>query len=206
MTTECIRGVIMLEKLFSSKARVEVLKLFLFNPENSFYQRQISLLTHQPIRGVQREVEKLQKLDLIEKSIQGNRIYYKVNRNCPIFEEMKRIFFKSEGIAKTIKDSIMKSNSISIAFIYGSYAKGQESLSSDIDLLLIGSITSKEVSTLLSQSKQDLNREINYALFKLQEFKKRVKQKDHFLNTVLKEKKIFIVGNEDELKRVIKSR
>ena len=195
----------MLDKLFSSKARVEILKLFLFNPENSFYQRQISALTHQSIRGIQREVEKLQKLGLIEKSVQGNRIYYKTNRNCPIFEEMKRIFFKSEGIAEIIKSNLAKLDSIKIAFIYGSYAKGQESLLSDIDLLLIGGITSKEVSVLLSQPKQELNREINYALFKLQEFKKRVKQKDHFLNTVLKEKKIFIIGNEDELKRVIKS-
>jgi len=196
----------MLEKLFSSKARVEVLKLFLFNPENSFYQRQISALTHQSIRGVQREVEKLQKLGLIGKSIQGNRIYYKVNRDCPIFEEMKRIFFKSEGIAEIIKGSLAKSDSIKIAFIYGSYAKNQESLLSDIDLLVIGSITSREVSTLLSRSKKELNREINYAIFNLQEFKKRIKQENHFLNTVLKEKKIFIIGNENELERVVKAK
>ena len=70
----------MINKLFSSKTRVEILKLLLFNPENSFYQRQISALTHQSIRGVQREVEKLQQLGLIEKSVQGNRIYYKVNK------------------------------------------------------------------------------------------------------------------------------
>ncbi|MDP2928395.1 MAG: hypothetical protein Q8N80_06335 [Candidatus Omnitrophota bacterium] len=75
----------MIEKLFSSKARVEILRLFLFNPVDSFYQRQISILTRKPIRAVQRELEKLQKIALIEKSIQGNRIYYKVNKNCPIF-------------------------------------------------------------------------------------------------------------------------
>ncbi len=196
----------MLDKLFSSKARVEILKLFLFNPDDSFYQRQISMLTRQSIRGVQREVEKLQNLGLIEKSAQGNRLYYKVNRNCSIFEELKQILFKTAGIAETLKEKLIKSDSVKVAFIYGSYAKGKESLSSDIDLLVIGGITSKELSGLLSKCKSEIGREINYAVFKAGEFRKRIKQKDHFLNTVLKEKKLFIIGGEDELKTITESR
>lgn len=196
----------MLNELFSSRARVEILKLFLFNPENSFYQRQISTLTHQSIRGVQREAERLEKIGLIEKSIQGNRIYYKVNKKCPIFEELKRILFKSVGIAEVLKENLKKSDNIKIAFIYGSYAKAEENLLSDIDLLIIGSIDSKELSSLLSKPKRELSREINYAVFPLQEFREKVRQKDHFLNTILKEKKIFIIGNENQVKAITKSR
>jgi len=196
----------MLNELFSSRARVEILKLFLFNPENSFYQRQISTLTRQSIRGVQREAERLEKIGLIEKSIQGNRIYYKVNKKCPIFEELKRILFKSVGIAEVLKENLKKSDNIKIAFIYGSYAKAEENLLSDIDLLIIGSINSKELSSLLSKPKRELSREINYAVFPLQEFRKKVRQKDHFLNTILKEKKIFIIGDENQVKAITKSR
>ena len=196
----------MLNKLFSSKARVEILKLFLFNPDDSFYQRQISMLTRQSIRGVQREVEKLQSIGLIEKSAQGNRLYYRVNRNCSIFEDLKRILFKTTGIAEALKGKLVKSDSIRIAFVYGSYAKGEESLSSDIDLLVIGNITLKELSRLLSKSKSEIGRETNYTVFKAGEFRKRIKQKDHFLNTVLKEKKLFIIGGEDELKTITESR
>jgi len=195
-----------LNKLFSSKARVEILKLFLFNPDDSFYQRQISMLTRQSIRGVQREVEKLQSIGLIEKSAQGNRLYYRVNRNCSIFEDLKRILFKTTGIAEALKGKLVKSDSIKIAFVYGSYAKGEESLSSDIDLLVIGNITLKELSRLLSKSKSEIGRETNYTVFKAGEFRKRIKQKDHFLNTVLKEKKLFIIGGEDELKTITESR
>lgn len=194
----------MIEKLFSSKARVEILKLFLFNPVDSFYQRQISVLTCKPIRGVQRELEKLQKIALIEKSIQGNRIYYKVNKNCPIFEELKSILFKSTGIAEALKNSL-KGDGVKIAFIYGSYAKGQESLLSDIDLMIIGDVPSKEVSGLLSNPKRELMREINYAVFSQEEFINRLRQKDNFLSSVLKSKKIFIVGGENEFKEFVKS-
>ncbi len=195
----------MIYKLFSSKTRVEILKLFLFNSQDSFYQRQISAITHQSIRGVQREVIKLESIGLVEKSIQGNRIYYKANKKCPIFEQLKMILFKSVGIAEVLEKNLKKRNNIKIAFIYGSYAKGQESLLSDIDLMVIGSITSKELSSILSKPKRELTREINYAVFPRQEFIERIRNKDHFLNTVLRGKKIFIVGNKDELKAIIKS-
>jgi predicted nucleotidyltransferase len=194
-----------IDKLFSSKSRVEILKLFLFNPEDSFYQRQISIFAHQPIRSVQREMEKLESIGLIEKSVQGNPIYYKVNKRCPIFEELKRILFKSVGIAEVLKENLKNTGNIIIAFIYGSYAQGKENLLSDIDLLIVGFITSRELSTLLSKPKRELGREINYAVFPPQEFKEKIRQKDHFLNAVLEGKKIFIIGNEDELKRTVKS-
>jgi len=194
----------MLDKLFSSKTRVEILRLFLFNAGNSFYQRQISSLTNQPIRGVQREVEKLIKIGFLEKSVQGNRIYYKVNRNTPIFEDLKNLFFKSVGIAEALKENL-QDKKIETAFIYGSYARGEESLISDIDLMIIGDISSKELSRLLSKPKTELMREINYAVFSLNEFIGKAIQKDHFINSVLRDKKIFIIGSDDELKGLIKS-
>ncbi|MDP3012145.1 MAG: nucleotidyltransferase domain-containing protein [Candidatus Hydromicrobium sp.] len=195
----------MLNKLFSSKTRVEILKLFLFNTNNSFYQRQISNLTAQSIRGVQREVDKLNRIGLIERSIQGNRIYYKINKKCPIVEDLKNIFFKSVGIAEVLRDNF-KEKGIKVAFIYGSYAKGEESLLSDIDLMVIGDISSKELSSILSKPKKELMREINYVVFSLNEFINKAMRKDHFINSVLKDKKIYIIGSEDELKRLIKSR
>jgi len=194
----------MLDKLFSSKTRVEILKLFLFNTSNSFYQRQISNLTAQSIRGVQREVEKLNRIGIIERSIQGNRIYYKLNKKCPIIQDLKNIFFKSVGIAEVLKENL-KEKEIKIAFIYGSYAKGEESLLSDIDLMVLGDISSKELSNILSKPKRELMREINYVVFSLDEFINKAMQKDHFINSVLKDKKIYIAGSENELKGLIKS-
>jgi predicted nucleotidyltransferase len=190
----------MIENLISSKTRVDVLKLFLFNPENNFYQRQISLLTHQSIR----EIEKLQKIGLIEKSVQGNRIYYKINKESPIFEELKSIFFKTTGISEVLKKKLKKKSNIRIAFIYGSYAKGEENLLSDIDLFVVGDITLKELSAVLSKPKRELGRTINYALSTAEEFRKKIIRNDHFLTTLLREKKIFIIGDENELETIIK--
>jgi len=196
----------MLEKLFSSKARIAVLKLFLFNPEDSYYLREISSLANTPIRGVQREVKKLKEIGLLEESISGNRVYYRANRKSPIFEDLKRIFFKTEGIVKALKENLEDKNKIDFAFIYGSYAEGKETTSSDIDLMVLGDIESKKVSKILSGVKENLQREINFVVFSMKEFVGRIKDKDNFLLSVMKEPKITILGREDELKRIIETR
>lgn len=196
----------MLEKLLSSRARVEILKLFLFNPENRYYQRQISNLTGQSIRAVQREVKKMEEIGLIKKNEEGNRIYYKINRESPIFEELKRIFFKTIGIAEVLRRELKDEEFVKVAFIYGSYAKDEEDLTSDIDLMVIGDISSRKLSSILSKPKNELGREINYVVFDVGDFRNKVNNEEHFLNTVLNEEKIFLVGDEDELRRIIEGR
>jgi predicted nucleotidyltransferase len=192
----------MLEELFSSKARIEILKLFLFNPETRYYMRQISKLSEQSIRGVQREIEKLKKIGLLEESIEGNRNYYQVNKNCAIYEELKRIFLKTVGFGETLRKHLERTKDIKIAFIYGSFARGEENASSDIDLLVIGSISAKKLSGLLSKPKKELGREVNYAVYSIQECRKRIREKDHFLKEVLGKEKIFLIGNDEELKAI----
>lgn len=196
----------MLEKLFSSKARIAVLKLFLFNPEDSYYLREISSLANIPIRAVQREVKKLKEIGLLDESISGNRVYYRANRKSPIFEDLKRIFFKTEGIVKALEESFEDKSKIDFAFIYGSYAEGKETTSSDIDLMVLGNIESKKISKILSGVKENLQREINFVVISMSEFISRIKEDDNFLISVMKEPKIMILGSEDELKRAIESR
>ncbi len=195
----------MLEELFGSRARVIILKTFLLDLERDFYQREISTITNLPIRAVQREVERLVKIGLVEKQIRGNRKYYRCRRDFPIFEELKSIILKTVALGNVLKDYLQKKKEkIELSFIYGSFAKGEENISSDIDLLLVGNITSKEASMLLSPAKNSLRREINFIVYDEKELLK--KKESHFLKQVLKEPKIFLVGNEGDIKRILKSR
>jgi hypothetical protein len=87
-----------LEILFSSSARVEVLRLFLSHPERRFYQREIERETGQPIRAVQREVERLEGIALLIRSEEGNRVFYRVNPEFPVLAELAALFAKT-GLA-----------------------------------------------------------------------------------------------------------
>lgn len=93
-----------LESLFSSTARVQILRLFLSNPDRPFYQREIERETGQPIRAVQREVKRLSEMDLLLRSVEGNRVFYHVNADFPVLAELTALF-QQAGIVKDIKEA-----------------------------------------------------------------------------------------------------
>lgn len=87
-----------LEALFTSAARVEVLRLFLLNSDRRFYQREIERETGQPIRAVQREVKRLSEIELLSRSEEGNRVFYRVNPAFPLLAELTALFEKASGV------------------------------------------------------------------------------------------------------------
>jgi predicted nucleotidyltransferase len=189
-----------LEELFSSQARVAVLKLLLLNAGNRYYLREIASLTEQPVQAVQRELPKLEAIGLLEHTVQGNRKYYQVKRECPIFAELKAIFLKTVGLGDALKEYLGHAKAdIRVAFIYGSYARGEESVASDMDLFVVGAIGARELSTALASARSELAREINPVLMTPEEFREKVASGNHFVRSVLEEPKTFLVGNATDL-------
>ena len=193
----------MLELLFSSTARVKVLALLLLNPETSFYQRQISALTGLPIRAVQREVQRLQTLGLLTSFARGNQVHYQVNRDFFLFPELKNIFLKTVGLTALLGEALKETENIALAFIYGSYAADQESTASDIDLLVVGTLSSRALHATLKEAEKLIHREINYTLFSPEEFRTKAQTGDGFLHNVLAAPKIFLIGDENALRALV---
>ena len=193
----------MLELLFSSTARVKVLALLLLNPETSFYQRQISALTGLPIRAVQREVQRLQTLGLLTSFARGNQVHYQVNRDFFLFPELKNIFLKTVGLTALLGETLKGAENIALAFIYGSYAADQESTASDIDLLVVGTLSSRVLHATLKEAEKLTHREINYTLFSPEEFRAKAQTGDGFLHNVLNGPKIFLIGDENALRVLV---
>ena len=190
----------MLEKLITSSARVKVIKLLLLNEDQRYYQREIAELAGLPVRAVQREGAKLAEIGLLRRIEDGNRIYFQANPACPIFPELKRILLKTVALEFLLSESLSQDGDIEVAFIYGSYAANQETITSDVDLFVIGSVLSRELSAAVRPVQADIQREINYHLVTPQEFRERLAKGDGFLRNVLEGPKIFVVGNEETLR------
>jgi predicted nucleotidyltransferase len=193
----------MLQRLFSSQARVAILRLFLLNSGDRFYVREVAARTDQPRRSVQRELPKLVAIGLLTHTVDGNRKYYQVNRDCPIFPELKSIFLKTVGLGDALREYLVEAeDGIQVAFIYGSYARGEESTTSDLDLFVIGSISARELSGVLAQAQRDLGREINPMTMSVEELQGKMEAKNHFVLSILDEPKVFLVGDERDLERL----
>jgi len=187
-----------LTKLFSS-TRAELLGLFFNNTDERFYLREIARHIGKDATGIKRELDKLVKLGLLAKEKRGVQKYYFVNKSSPIFSEMKGLIFKTTGVQGAMKGALSRLKGVKAAFIYGSYAKGAEKEDSNINLMVIGQANLSELNDIVMSLEEKLKRDIDYLVFDEQEYRKRKESKDSFIRELLKGKKIFLVGKEDEL-------
>jgi len=187
------------EKIFGSRIRAKILGWLFTHPDESFFVRQIALILKEDPTNVSREMAKLEELGILRSKRNGNLKYFQTNQECPFFEELKGLVLKTSGVAGRIRAALERLAGIEYAFIYGSFAKGEEKADSDVDLLIIGDVDMDRLDSNLGKLEKMLGREINYVLYSREEFKSKRKAKDGFLMDVLSGKKIMVVGAENGL-------
>ncbi len=194
-------------KLFANPTLAQILSLIFLNPEEEFYQLDIARKVQKALIQVQRAVKTLEEIGLIASTHRGRMVYYKAVRQHPAFEDLKRLFVKTIALGEGIHQALQPLQSkVYLAFIFGSVARGDESVDSDIDLCIIADITLKELSKALSPFSRGLQRELNPILFDPDKFQKRISENDPFMLEILQSPKIWIVGNEHECKQMVKGR
>ena len=200
MTTKRIQRYSILGALFTSQARQDVLELLFLNAPKRYYLREIASLTQQPVRAIQRELARLEAGGLLTGSAEGNRKYYQANRESPIFPELKALMIKTVGLGDLLRKHLRKSGgSIRVAFLFGSYARGSEDATSDIDLMVIGEITGRALARLIAPAREILRREVNAVILPSAELRRRLAEESSFMRDVLEQPKVFLIGGEDEL-------
>ena len=185
-----------LDRLFSSKLRIKLLDVFLGSPDARFYIRELERKIKEEAKNVSRELKNLEALGLLISEKQGNLKYYSVNENFFLYPELKAVIFKTTGVRGLLREALERLKGIETAFIYGTYATGKESVSSDVDIMVIGKPDLNELNEVISDLEDKLNREINYMCFDQEEFKERRKAGDAFINDVLSGEKIILKGSE----------
>lgn len=193
----------MLKKLLGSRTRINILKLFVLNPRQDYYVREISRLTKEPFEPARRELIQLEEVGLLKSRVSGKQKYYSLNTNHPLFPEFKSIILKTVGIGDVLRFKIGRKGDIVIAFIYGSYARNNEDLDSDIDLFVIGDISSMDLQEALSGIEAETKREINHTIYSVGELKARYKIKNNFVMGVFRGPKIFLKGDEHGFRKLV---
>jgi predicted nucleotidyltransferase len=187
------------ELLFGAYRR-QVLSLLLLRPDESFYVREIGRLTGVPAGPLHRELKSLAEAGLLARSVSGNQVRYQAFRDCPIFPELAGIFRKTAGLADVLRESLRPvAGEIDLAFVFGSVAQGKEKRTSDIDLLVVGSVPFENVVEACHSARERLGREVNPVVMSGNAFRAKQRGHDRFLSRVLKEPKIFVIGDASEL-------
>ena len=106
----------MMEKLFGSKLRAKILGWFFTHTDERFFVRQLQSLLTEDSTNLSRELARLESLKILISETEGRQKYFKVNKDCPFYEEMKGLVFKTIGVVGTIKKSLEKVP-VTIAFL-----------------------------------------------------------------------------------------
>jgi len=192
----------MLQKLFSSKLRVDLLSLFFGHPDEEFYVRQIEKILDVDVGNLSRELRNLEGVGLLTSRKEGNLKYYLLDRKFPVYDELRSIILKTRGAAGVLQGVLSEMEGVDFAFIYGSFATGQESAKSDIDLMVIGKVALERMIKHLKKPEEILGREINPSLYERREIEKRLRDKEPFISRVMREPKIMLIGDEDGLRKL----
>ena len=184
-----------------TKNQTLILEIFFNHPEKSYYLRELGRLIGKEPGIFQKDINTLVNRGILLSEYQANSRFFRLNEKHPLFRELKTIFFKTLGAKGKLKKALDKIKNIKIAFIFGSFAQSIEDSYSDIDLMIIGNPDEDQFISEISKIEGRLDREINYHIFSLADWKNEIK-KNSFLENILSQSKIFLIGDENGLSEI----
>ncbi len=188
--------------LFGQTRRVILASLY-GHPDDAYYLRQLARSTGSGLGAVQREVKRLADAGIVTRAVRGRQVYYQANPDCPLFAELKSLVVKTTGVADVLRTALVPlAGRIRLAFVYGSVARLEQKSASDVDLMVVGDVSFGEIVSALAAAQEALAREINPTVYSPAEFKAKLRAGHHFLTSVVRREKIFLIGDEHELARL----
>ncbi|MGH7614825.1 MAG: nucleotidyltransferase domain-containing protein [Gemmatimonadales bacterium] len=185
-----------LGRLLGSEARAKVLTAILLGTPERYYVRNLAKRLSLPPTAVSRELVTLEQLGLVRRQTEGRRLYCELNRQASVVPELRILVLKLGGIAEALRTALEEQRTaIRWAFLYGSMASGRNTASSDVDLFVVGDMTSIELAELVRPTAEVLGREINQYLVTPAEFREKRRAGHHFVSRVLAGSRIELIGN-----------
>lgn len=177
-----------------SNARRRLLTYYFTNPTARLHLRDLAERLGIDPSNLSKELKRLEREGLFRSEVSGRQKYFQLNREYPLFAEMRGIVAKTIGAAQLIGQTLKKVGGISEAYLYGSFARNQQDAASDIDMLVIGMPREGNLAEAARKLERQLGREINYTVMTAKEFASRRARKDTFLESVWHNKRISLLG------------
>lgn len=192
---------ISLSDVLFSGVQQKVLGLLFGHPDRSFYSNEIARLGKTGNGSLQRELERLTASGVVEMKLIGRQKHYQANNKSILYQEVRSITLKTFGLADVLRAALRDHfSAIRYAFIFGSIAKGTDTTSSDIDVMVIADgLEYSELFESLTKAEATLGRKVSPTLYSPADFLRKKQNDNHFVTRVLDQPKIVLMGSEHDI-------
>lgn len=189
----CIKYVCMLKHLFTSKARVKLLTIFLLRPDDEYFVRELTRELDEQINSVRRELDNLKKLGLLKSRAKNRRKFYAVNKQFVLFNDLRNLIIKANPANESLVKNISKMGSLDFLLISGVFLQKESS----VDLLVVGDIDKERLEKFLDTLENP--EPIKFSILKKEDFEYRVKCRDQFIVDLIQDSGNMIAVNNLEM-------
>jgi len=188
-----------LRDLFISKTRVRLFEIFFSHPQKFFYVRELVRLSGEQINAVRRELNRLEKKNILKSEQRGNRLYYSLRQDYPFFADLLSMVAKTTGLGGEIIRNQRKIGKIKFASLATKFLLGLPRKENEVDLLVVGQVILPQLASLIRSEEARRKREINYTVMTLEEFDFRKRRHDPFILKILLNPRTMLIGDEVEM-------
>ncbi len=180
-----------IEHLFGSVTRTRLLRVFLNNPETSFFVRDLSRRINTQLNAVRRELENLETLGILSSRQDGQKKFYKTECTNFLFPELRALVLKSQiSFEKNLVKNIDRIGQTQLLVLTGKLV-GIKDL--PVDILVVGRVNRDSLKKIVNILQQDLGEQINYTVMSSREYKYRCEVSDKFLFSMLENKRVVLI-------------
>ena len=185
-----------------SGTEARLLALLTTTPGQEFHTRDLVRRINGSPRPVQLALEKLLRQGLVESRRVGPLRMWRMDPANPLYPALRELYARTVGLVAQLRTILEREPGVSYAFVFGSYARGDDDVRSDVDVLIVGDVSGHELFEKTQSLEATLGRQINPVLWSKRELMTRARERAPFLMTLLAEPKIWLVGDDDDLERV----
>ncbi len=197
----------MLEHLFGSRTRVKLISLFLRQPTEAIFVREVTRRVSTQINAVRREPANLVSFGLIVETAEIEtdakrpglkRKYYRLNATFPLLPEVRSLMTKSQLLVEHRLDRALgSSDEVKYVALMGAFLGISHA---PIDLFVIGTADKQALEKIVNAMEQTLGQEINYSVMPFSEYQYRKEMADKFLHSIIEAPKNVIVDRLEDAK------
>jgi DNA-binding transcriptional ArsR family regulator len=191
-----------LKHLLVSQTRLKLITTLFYFPKEIYYVRQLVRLLDEEINSVRRELDNLKKANIVESEWRGNRLYYWANSASPLFPELLTIANKSTGLGFKLQSKNNGLGQIKLLMYSYKFISGQRKNPDDIDLIIVGDVSYKEIENNMKQEEEIRKHEINYMIMDKSELELRIQKRDQFIVDFFLDCPMVIIGSPQDISNI----